>query len=983
MYYAKTEATMNLDDLKAYKLVRKENLSDIRSTGYLLRHIKTGARIMVIENDDDNKVFNIAFRTPPKNSTGVAHILEHSVLCGSRDFPLKDPFVELVKGSLNTFLNAMTYPDKTCYPVASCNDQDFQNLMHVYLDAVFYPNIYKKEEIFRQEGWSYHLEKPEGPLTYNGVVYNEMKGAFSSPDDVLERDIMNSLFPDITYGCESGGDPDNIPELSYEEFLEFHRTYYHPSNSYIYLYGNMDMAAKLDFIDRNYLSAFDSLYVDSEIREQQPFDKMHDLVMEYPVAESESEENNSYLAYSVVTGTAMDTLKCTAFDILDYALLSTPGAPLKKALLDAGIGSDVYGSYEDGIRQTYFDVVAKGADPGRKEEFVSIIRKVLTDTVENGIDPKALEAGINYMEFRYREADFSSYPKGLIYGLDILDNWLYDDEHLFAQVQLIPVFDKLKELKNQGYFEDLIQRYLLDNPHGSVLTLNPSRGLTARKAKALEDKLDAYLSSLSEEEKTELVKNTANLEQYQEAPEDPEAAKCIPMLKREDIRKEITPFTNEALDIDGSLFLYHEVPTNGIGYLDLMFDLKDLADEKIPYLGLLKSVLGYVDTAHYTYGELTNEINAQTGGIMCGVEVFDHADSVDAFRAFFSVRGKAMYPKTDVLFKMIREIINTSSLKDTKRLHEIIAQVKSRAQSSLVSAGHSTAVLRAASYTSPMAAFQDKMAGIAYYQFIEKLDKEFEERKDDLVKELSHLMQEILRPEYLCVSYTGERDSLMDVQKQVKALKQTLHKEEVSVQHQNMTCVKENEGFTTSGQVQYVAQTGNFRKKGYEYTGALNILKVALSYDYLWTNIRVKGGAYGCMSGFKRSGESFFVSYRDPHLRRTLDVFKGIPEYVRSFKADEREMTKYIIGTISGKDVPRTPKMQGAISRSAWFCGITEEMAQKERDEILKASETDIQELAPLIEAILDNDAVCVVGSEPAIEKEKELFDTVLPLISC
>ena len=429
MYYAKTEATMNLDDLKAYKLVRKENLSDIRSTGYLLRHIKTGARIMVIENDDDNKVFNIAFRTPPKNSTGVAHILEHSVLCGSRDFPLKDPFVELVKGSLNTFLNAMTYPDKTCYPVASCNDQDFQNLMHVYLDAVFYPNIYKKEEIFRQEGWSYHLEKPEGPLTYNGVVYNEMKGAFSSPDDVLERDIMNSLFPDITYGCESGGDPDNIPELSYEEFLEFHRTYYHPSNSYIYLYGNMDMAAKLDFIDRNYLSAFDSLYVDSEIREQQPFDKMHDLVMEYPVAESESEENNSYLAYSVVTGTAMDTLKCTAFDILDYALLSTPGAPLKKALLDAGIGSDVYGSYEDGIRQTYFDVVAKGADPGRKEEFVSIIRKVLTDTVENGIDPKALEAGINYMEFRYREADFSSYPKGLIYGLDILDNWLYDDEH--------------------------------------------------------------------------------------------------------------------------------------------------------------------------------------------------------------------------------------------------------------------------------------------------------------------------------------------------------------------------------------------------------------------------------------------------------------------------------------------------------------------------------------------------------------------------
>ena len=810
-----------------------------------------------------------------------------------------------------------------------------------------------------------------------------MKGAFSSPDDVLEREIMNSLFPDITYGCESGGDPDNIPDLSYEEFLDFHRTYYHPSNSYIYLYGNMDMVEKLDFIDKKYLSAFDSLHVDSEIHEQPAFDKMHDLVMEYPVAESESEENNSYLAYSVVTGTALDSLRCTAFDVLDYALLSTPGAPLKKALLDAGIGSDVYGSYEDGIRQTYFDVVAKGADAGRKEEFVSIIRQVLTETVQNGIDPKALEAGINYMEFRYREADFSSFPKGLIYGLDILDNWLYDDEHPFAQVQLIPVFEKLKELKNQGYFEKLIQKYLLDNPHGSVLTLNPSRGLTARKARALEEKLAEHLASLSEEQKAEMVQKTADLEQYQETPEDPDAAKCIPMLKREDIRKEIIPFTNETVDVDGSLFLYHEVPTNGIGYLDLMFDLKDLSDTKISYLGLLKSVLGYVDTAHYTYGELTNEINAETGGIMCGVEVFDRADSTDKFQAFFSVRGKVMYPKTDVLFKMIHEILNTSSLEDTKRLHEIISQVKSRAQSALVSAGHSTAVLRAASYTSPMAAFQDKMAGIAYYQFIEKLDKDFDTCKEELIRELSELMKEILRPEYLCVSYTAERDSLEDVRKQVRVLKQTLHQEPVTLHHQDILCKKECEGFTTSGQVQYVAQTGNFRKKGYDYTGALNILKVALSYDYLWTNIRVKGGAYGCMSGFKRSGESFFVSYRDPHLKRTLDVFRGIPEYVRSFTADEREMTKYIIGTISGKDVPRTPKMQGAISTTAWFCGITEEMAQKERDEILSATEKDIQKLAPLIEAVLSNDAICVVGSEPAIEKEKELFDTVLPLISC
>ena len=974
---------MNKDRISAYEIIREENLSDIRSAGYLLRHKKTGARVMLIENEDENKVFNIAFRTPPKNSTGVAHILEHSVLCGSREFPLKDPFVELVKGSLNTFLNAMTYPDKTCYPVASCNDQDFQNLMHVYLDAVFYPNIYKKEEIFRQEGWSYQLEDTEGPLKYNGVVYNEMKGAFSSPDEVLEREIMNSLFPDTPYGCESGGDPNHIPELSYEEFLQFHKTYYHPSNSYIYLYGNMDMAEKLEFIDEHYLSAFEKLEVDSALPLQPAFTERKELQLEYPVSESENEEGNAYLAYSTVVGDASDELTAMAFEVLDYALLSAPGAPLKQALLDAQIGMDVYGSYDDGILQPYFDIVAKGTDPDKKEKFVEIIRTTLEDIVKNGIDKKALKAGINYMEFRYREADFSAWPKGLMYGLDIFGSWLYSDEKAFSHVKLIPVFEKLKELSGERYFEELIQKYLLDNPHGSVITLVPSKGLAARREKALEEQLQAKLEKMTQEEKEILVEKTKALVEYQEAEEEPGSEKCIPMLKREDIKKEAAGFTNEELNVDGSLFLYHEVPTNGISYLDLMFDLKNLDPEDVPYLGLLKSVLGFVDTAHFSYGELSNEINAETGGISCGVEVFDRADSTEEYKAMFSVRGKVMYPRIDVLFRMIREILNTSKLDDGKRLYEIIARVKSRAQANLVSAGHSTAVLRGASYSSPMAAFQDEMAGVGYYQFIEKLEKEFDIRKEELVKKLNVLMTKILRPELLCVSYTGERESLDTVMKQVKALKDTLRTEAVETFSKPMSCEKKNEGFTTSGQVQYVARTGNFRKKGYEYTGALDILKVALSYDYLWMNLRVKGGAYGCMSGFKRSGESYFVSYRDPHLKRTLDVYEGIPEYVRTFRADEREMTKYIIGTISGKDVPRTPQMQGSISKTAYFCGITEEMVQKERDQILHADVEDIRNLAPLVEAILSDDAVCVVGSETAIEKEREIFKEIKSLISC
>ena len=974
---------MKTENIPAYEVVKQENLTDIHSTGYLLRHKKTGARLILIENDDENKVFSIAFRTPPANSTGVPHILEHSVLCGSREFPLKDPFVELVKGSLNTFLNAMTYPDKTCYPVASCNDQDFQNLMHVYLDAVFYPNIYKKEEIFRQEGWNYHLEKPEGPLTYNGVVYNEMKGAFSSPDEVLDRQIKTSLFPDNTYGVESGGDPENIPDLSYEEFLDFHRTYYHPSNSYLYLYGNMDMEEKLRFIDEKYLSAFDALDVDSNIPEQTPFSQVKDLQEEYPISENEEEEDNTYLSFNMVVGNAMDSMLGVAFDVLDYALLSAPGAPLKKALLDAQIGKDIYGSFDDGILQPYFSIVAKGAKTSQKEEFVSIIRKSLEDIVKNGVDKKAILAGINYMEFRYREADFGSYPKGLMYGLDILGNWLYDDENPFAQVKLLAIYDRLKEAVNEGYFEEMIQKWLLDNTHGTILTLVPKRGLAAKREKALEEKLEKYRSSLSKEELEELVRKTKALVAYQESEEKPEDLACIPMLKRSDIRREVNGFSNEELKVDNSLFLYQDVCTNGIGYVNVMFEIRDMEVEKVHYLGLLKSVLGYVDTKDYTYGQLFNEINARTGGIQCGVDVFDKANDPEAFRTMFTIRGKALYSQMDFLFQMMGEILNTSKLTDTKRLQEIIGEIKSRGQASLIGAGHQTAVLRGTSYASPMAKFQDEMAGVGYYKFVEDLDKNFQEKKEEIVAGLLNAVEEIIRPDSFMVSYTGERESVEQIQKLCGELKKSLPQRTSQVPSVSITCEKKNEGFKTSGQVQYVAKCGNFVKKGYAYTGALEILKVALSYDYLWINLRVKGGAYGCMSGFRRSGESYFVSYRDPHLRRTLEVYQGVPEYVRTFQADERELTKYIIGTISGKDVPRTPQSQGALGRMAYFRGLTVEMLQKERDQILDATVEDIHALAPLIEAILADDQICVVGSESAVEKAKDVFMETKPLVSC
>ena len=530
---------MTVESLKAYELIQKEQIPDLRSTGYLLRHKKTGARVALLSNDDENKVFNIGFRTPPSDSTGVPHIMEHSVLCGSTDFPVKDPFVELVKGSLNTFLNAMTYPDKTVYPIASCNDQDFQNLMHVYLDAVFHPNIYKEEKIFRQEGWHYELESEDGEMSYNGVVYNEMKGAFSSPEDMLDREVMTTLYPDTTYYYESGGDPRHIPELTYGQFLDFHRRFYHPSNCYIYLYGNMDMAEKLEWIDEHYLSKYDRLDIDSEISLQKPFEQPVERIVDYPVSSEESPKGQAYLSWNAVVGTSLDADLYLAFQIIEYALLSAPGAPLKQALLDAGIGKDILSTYENGIAQPYFSVIAKNADVAQKDVFCKVIRETLEKITEEGFDRKALLAGLNYYEFRYREADFGNYPKGLMYGLQMFDSWLYDEKEPFLHLACLERFARFRDQVGSGYFEDLVRKYLLENNHAALLVLRPVPGLEAKEQEYVKEKLKKYKDTLSRTEIKQVIKDAKELKEYQDEPSPQEELEKIPMLKREDIRREV------------------------------------------------------------------------------------------------------------------------------------------------------------------------------------------------------------------------------------------------------------------------------------------------------------------------------------------------------------------------------------------------------------------------------------------------------------
>ena len=970
---------MSIRDLTTYEIIKEEELSGIQSKGVLLRHVKSGARVLLIENDDNNKVFSIGFRTPPSDSTGVPHIMEHSVLCGSKNFPAKDPFVELVKGSLNTFLNAMTYPDKTVYPVASCNDKDFQNLMHVYMDAVFYPNIYEHEETFRQEGWSYSLASAEDKLSYNGVVYNEMKGAFSSPEGVLDRVVLNTLFPDTSYANESGGDPEVIPELTYEQFLDFHRKYYHPSNSYIYLYGNMDMEEKLAWLDREYLSHFEKDFVDSAIRYQEPFEKVREKVIPYSIASDEPEEDNTYLSYNKVIGTSLDRELYLAFQILDYALLSAPGAPLKKELTDAGIGKDIMGSYDNGIYQPIFSVIAKNANEDQKQAFVDKIEEILSRIVEQGMDKKALEAGINYHEFRYREADFGNYPKGLMYGLQMMDSWLYDEEEPFMHIDALETFEFLKKQINTRYYEELIQKYLLDNTHGAIVVVKPEKGRTARMDAELEEKLKAYKASLSEEEVQHLVERTAALEAYQSEPESEEALNRIPVLRREDISREIEPIINEEMKIAGVPVIFHEIGTNGIGYMDVLFDISGVQEELLPYVGILQSVLGIIDTEHFEYGELFNEINMYTGGIGTSLELYSDVTNIreKAFKATFEIKGKALYQKLPVVFDMMREILTASKLDDTKRLKEILSMLKSRLLMKFQSSGHTTAGLRAMSYASPSAKLKDMTSGIEFYEKVAYIEEHFEEEKGRLTEILNQLAKNIFRPDNMMLSYTADKEGLADLEEMIEKLKSGLFDTKPEETACVIHCEKKNEGFKTASKVQYVARTGNFIDHGASYTGALQILKVILSYDYLWQNIRVKGGAYGCMSNFNRIGEGYFISYRDPHLKRTIDVYEGVVDYLKNFTVSERDMTKYIIGTMSNMDQPMTPVTKGERSMNLYMNKVSEDMLREERNQILDATQDDIRSLYRVAEAVLKAGQLCVIGSEDKIDEEKDVFMTV------
>lgn len=968
-------------ELHGFRIINVNPVAEVEGTALEMIHDKSGARLYYLQSEDDNKVFSISFRTPPEDSTGLPHILEHSVLCGSRKYPLKDPFVELAKGSMNTFLNAMTFSDKTMYPIASRNDKDFMNLMDVYLDAVFFPNLHDQPAILQQEGWHYELKALEEPLKIKGVVYNEMKGAFSSPEQILFRKIQETLFPDTPYGFESGGDPDIIPQLTQENFTQFHRTYYHPSNAYLYLYGNGSVESHLAFINEAYLNHFDRSALEATIPFQQPFIQENSLIIEYPVATEESVSDKTYLSMNFVTGVATDPEHQLAMEMLNYLLLGTPAAPLKKALIKEGIGKDVFGSYDSSIQQPVFSVIIKNSEVEKLELFTNLVRKTLQDLVDDGIEKKMIEAVINIHEFKLREADYGRYPKGLVYGMKIMESWLYDADpsvHLAYEAPL----KRIKASLTTPYFENLIKNMLLESKHYNTLVLKPSPGMNEVKEQALSKQLEEMKVQMTPEMLQELISMNHQLEIWQETAHTEDELAVMPLLNREDLQAEPEIIPTSIVSGHASEVLVHNLFTNRIQYAAIYFDMAPLKQEELPYVGLMAALLGRISTENYSYEALSNAINLHTGGFYFKPDVFpDYTGKSQGIHRFL-VRGKALTEKNSSFWHLLQEVLLRTRWDDHQRIREVIREIKSRLEMSLLHEGHLVASKRVLASISPEAAFQEATSGLQFYHFVAALESGFDEQIEAVIAQLQSIFKRILTQKGSLTSFTGDEKDFDAFSREMDdffaKLPRTVEaKERMAIECHN----HRREGLYLSSKVQYVAQASNFKKFGYDYSGSMQVLKTICSLDYLWKRVRVAGGAYGAMTGLMRNGDAYFVSYRDPNLEETLEVYREMAEYLEHFEVSHREMTKYIIGTMSRLDAPLTPSMKGEKADARYLAGLTVEDERRERREVIETDAETIRSYSQLIRQMMAENQYCVIGNENRIKGAASLFDQMMRLI--
>lgn len=975
-----TSATVNVDgfkigaNLSGFKLESKKWIEDVHSNALIFKHVKSGAKLIYLQNEDENKVFSISFRTPVYDNTGVNHIIEHSVLCGSEKYPVKDPFSIMTKQSLNTFLNAFTGPDYTMYPVASRNNKDFKNLMSVYLDAVFYPNISKDPRILKQEGWHYEINSDTGELYYNGIVYNEMKGTYSSPQVMLSNTINKSLFKDNSYSFESGGSPENITDLTYAEFIQTYKKYYVPSNSSIYLYGKLNIENNLKFINDNYIDKFNKTIVNSEIKLQKSYEKKIEKTSLYPIAKNANIENMTYLSSNYVINKISDVENILGLQILQEILLNTEASPLRKGLLNRGIGANIYGSFNQSSKQPVFSIIATNANEPEKYKFKNIIEDSLKKIVKEGLDKELVNSVIASIEFSLHSEN-SDANRGMNYMSAALNAW-NNDVNPTAYLEITPSLNKIKDKISHRYFEKLIQKYLLDNKHSSLVVLMPSNGLNEKKEELLKNKLAAYKASLSQTQLAKIKKDTEELKMWQDTEDLKENLSKIPTLTRGDLnlKSEEIP-TIEKLE-GGIKVLCHPIFTDGIIYSNLYFDSSKVPQDKVLYLKLLANILGNVKTEKYDLMKLTNKIRGDTGGISFNSTQFKNNVHSEEYYPKMLISISTLKNSLPKAMDLLEEVMNHSLFNDKQRMKGLIKTLKTNYESMFINGGNSIAIERTLSYLSNSGKYDD-LGYLPYYNFICELERNFEEKFQDIVENLNVVKDMVFNKEGLVISYTGEENHYSDFACIIDSFGEKVKNKVFPVQEYKFDFSKKNEAFVIPSQVQYVVKGGSFKSAGINYNGKMKVIENILNSDYLWQELRVKDSAYGGAMSFTNYNVLFY-SYRDPNLKKTLNTFCGAIKFLRDFKASEDEMTNYIVGTIGNMDYLAGPYYKGAIADNMYFSGTTQEDIQKLRNEVLSTTAEDVRNFSKILEVVLKQDLHCVVGGESKINENKELFDRII-----
>jgi hypothetical protein len=964
------------EPIHGFKLTRVRFVKEINADVYQFEHVKSGAKALKIDSTDPNKTFSIAFKTVPDSDCGLAHIMEHSVLNGSENFPVKSPFDVLIKGSLNTFLNAMTGSDLTIYPVASMNEKDYFNLMHVYLDAVFYPLVLKDSRILAQEGWHYELENPESPLEYKGVVYNEMKGAYSNPMRELGYQIDRALFPNTPYRFSSGGYPSAIPELTFEKFKAFHQTYYHPENSYIFLYGDADLNSELEFIDTYYLSHFTRTGQVIFIPEQAPFDSRREKRAFYPVSNKADEQNQTYLTMSWVIGQNTDRFLVMMLDTLAEVLVNHESAPLRLALEKANIGRDVSASVDE-LKQNVFQVVVNNANPEDKDRFQRVVTTTLLSTIENGLDKDTLEGTLNRKEFRLREQNNAQ--KGLVYNFQTLSGWVFKDDP-YLGLEWEKSLEKLRTALHTDLLEKTVEREFLKNNHCLVLTLAPKAGMEQENNTKIREELRTYKDSLSPQNIESLVKKTRELIEYQKQQDSKEALASIPMLSRSDIDPKAQWYELQEMERQGIKVLHFQDFTHNVVYVQLLFNMKHIPQELLPYAGLLSECLGVMSTKHYTYGALDNALNIHTGALNTGLTSFLENRDDTRLLPQFVISGKALTSKVGKLFQLVNEILFHSLIDDTKRLKQVVTRHQARLEARIKSDGLHVAMSRADSYFSQQGKFEELVEGLDYYWFISALVGDFERRSPEIVSHLIKTAELLFQKNNLVAAVTCESDDYEIFESGLDTLAGQLKSDRVHPQSWDLVSKTSNEGILTPSKVQFVVLGCDFKKLGYEWSGKMRVLNQVLSREWLQNQIRIIGGAYGGFSVISPTGRFLFLSYRDPNLIDTLNSYKQTPDYLKAFDANEDEMTRFIIGTIARIDRPLTVSEKGKHAIRNYFENVAANDLQEERDNILNTTREDIQRMVHLVSEVLHENFYCVYGNKELLQSEAHLFNRLIEI---